>query len=154
MEDDSDLVEPNETLSGAAAEAVGGLAALLPRGSRRGKTIAIRAQGPDRRAAVAVPIEAFELFVRLLRELANGNAVTIMPVRAELTTQQAADLLGVSRPYLVKLLGDKRIPYRMVGTRRRIRSRDLMAFKRRDDAERKKVADDLAAEAQKLGLDY
>jgi excisionase family DNA binding protein len=148
-----DFTEPNEKLSAAAGEAARQLASLLPRSGRRGKTIAIRAQG-DHRAEVVVPMEAFALFVRLLGELANGNAVTVVPVHAELTTQQAADLLNVSRPYLVKLLDEKKIPFRMVGTRRRVAFRDLMAFKRLDDAERKKVADDLAAEAQKLGLDY
>jgi excisionase family DNA binding protein len=149
----ADFTEPNEKLSAAAAEAARGLASLLPSRGRRGKTISIRAQG-DHRAEVVVPMEAFELFVRLLGELANGNAVTVVPVNAELTTQQAADLLNVSRPYLVKLLDEKKIPFRMVGTRRRVAFRDLMAFKRVDDAARKQAADELAAEAQKLGLDY
>ena len=147
-----DFTEPNEKLSAVAGEAARGLASLLPSRGRRGKTVTIRAQA-DHRAEVVVPMEALELFVRLLGELANGNAVTVVPVHAELTTQQAADLLHVSRPYLVKLLDDKKIPHRMVGTRRRVAFHDLMAFKRRDDAERKRIADDLAAEAQKLGLD-
>jgi excisionase family DNA binding protein len=148
-----DFTEPNEKLSAAAGEAARRLAPLLPRRGRRGKMIAMRAEG-DKKAEVVVPIEALELFVRILSELANGNAVTVLPVHAELTTQQAADLLNVSRPHLVKLLEERKIPYRMVGTRRRVAFRDLLAFKNLDDAERKKIADELAAEAQKLGLDY
>jgi excisionase family DNA binding protein len=144
--------EPNEKLSATAAKAARGLASVIRRGAR-GKVVKLRAQG-DKQAEVTVPAEAFELFVSLLAELANGNAVTIVPVHAELTTQQAADLLNVSRPHLVKLLDEGHIPYRMVGTRRRVLFRDLMAYKQIDDAERKKLADELTAEAQKLGLDY
>jgi excisionase family DNA binding protein len=149
-----DFTEPNEKLSAAAGEAARRLAPLLPRRGRRGKSIEFRAEGDHKAEVVVVPIEAFELFVRILSELANGNAVTVLPVHAELTTQQAADLLNVSRPHLVKLLEEKKIPYRMVGTRRRVAFRDLLAFKNVDDAERKQIADELAAEAQKLGLDY
>ena len=107
-----------------------------------------------REARVSVPQEAFELFVRLLGEMAKGNAVTIVPVHAELTTQQTAELLNVSRPHLVKLLEDGRIPFRMVGTRRRVRFEDLVRFKQQDDPDREKVLDELTAEAQRLGLDY
>lgn len=148
-----EFTQPDDKLSAEAAEAAKVLAPLLPRRGRRGKAVMIRAEA-DKAAQVVVPAEAFELFVRLLGELANGNAVTIVPVHAELTTQQAADLLNVSRPHLVKLLGEGKIPYRTVGTRRRVAFRDLMNYKRLDDAERKKLADELTAEAQKLGLDY
>lgn len=72
----------------------------------------------------------------------------------EVTTQEAADLLKVSRPYVVQLLEEGRIPFRRVGTRRRIRFEDLMAFKNRDDAARRKTADALAKEAEELGLRY
>ena len=63
----------------------------------------MRAKG-DGSATVTVPVEAFELFVEVLTHLANGNGVTVMPVRAELTTQQVADLLNVSRPFVIQLL--------------------------------------------------
>ena len=82
----------------------------------------------------------------MLAESAGGNAVAVSPVEAELTTQQAADLLNVSRPYLVKLLDERRIPFRRVGNRRRILLADVMAFKHTDESERRAIAAELYAE--------
>ncbi len=103
---------------------------------------------------IVVPSVAFGLFVDILAELANGNAVTVAPVYAELTTQQAADLLNVSRPYLVKLLDEGEIPYRRVGNRRKVLLADLVDHKRRDEAARGQIADELTREAQDIGLNY
>jgi excisionase family DNA binding protein len=122
-------------------------------GKRSSVRIQVLDDGEDAEP-VAVPAAALRLLVHALTEMAQGNAVTLIPVHAELTTQQAADLLNVSRPYVVKLLDEGKIPCRTVGKYRRVRFDDLMAYKRKDDAARAKIADQLAAEAQELGMGY
>jgi len=105
-------------------------------------------------ASIKVPASALRLFLHLLTEMSQGNAVTLLPTHSELTTQQAADLLNVSRPYVVKLLEEGKIPCRTVGKYRRVRFDDLMAFKRKDDETRAKVMEQLTEDAQKLGMGY
>lgn len=120
-----------------------------------GKRSGIRLRlGDGDETPVVVPASAVRLFLHLLAEMSQGNAVTLIPTHAELTTQQAADLLNVSRPYVVKLLDEGKIPSRAVGKYRRVRFDDLMAYKRKDDEARAKVLDQLTAEAQELGMGY
>jgi excisionase family DNA binding protein len=106
------------------------------------------------RVSVNIPAEAFDGFLELLGQMANGNAVTIVPVHAELTTQEAADLINVSRPHLVSLLDDGKIPFHKVGTHRRVKAADLFVFKEKLDAASKAAADELTREAQDLDLGY
>lgn len=103
---------------------------------------------------LVLPRHALALLRDLLAELAQGNAVTIVPTHAELTTQQAADVLNVSRPHLVKLLEEGVIPFTRVGTHRRIRYQDLMAYQLQREAESREAMDALAAQAQELGMGY
>lgn len=101
---------------------------------------------------VQIPAAAFRLLVQILDQLGRGNAVMCVPVHAELTTQQAADLLNVSRPYVVKLLEEGAIPFSRTGTHRRVRLEDVMEYKRRRQAARREAMKELVRESEKLGL--
>lgn len=100
---------------------------------------------------VEVPREAMELFARILGSMAAGRAVTIVPADAELTTQQAAELLNVSRPHVIKLLDEGKIAFRMVGTHRRIRAESLREFQRNDDLRRRDALAELITLSQDVG---
>lgn len=104
--------------------------------------------------SISIPSEALHLLIEILAQMAQGNAVTLIPIHAELTTQEAADILNVSRPYLVNLLESGEIPYRKVGTRRRVRYQDLIDYKNKIDRERMQTLEDLAAQAQELNMGY
>jgi len=112
----------------------------------RGKLVGPK--GPE----VTIPGSVYALLRRIVHELGRGNAVTVVPVNAELTTQQAADLLNVSRPHVIKLLEERVIPFRKVGTHRRIRFDDLMAYRRQRTTARREALMEMARQARKQRL--
>jgi excisionase family DNA binding protein len=103
---------------------------------------------------VELPTSALRLLVDILSELAEGNAVKVVPIHAELTTQEAADMLNVSRPHLVKLLESGALAFHKTGKHRRIRFADLMVFKTEQDRASAQAMEALAKQAQELQLGY
>jgi excisionase family DNA binding protein len=148
-----ETVTPSEDDARIAQESSRRLAKLVA--TRRKKPLKVRIE-PDggTEETVSIPASAFRLLADILTEMARGNAVTLIPIHAELTTQQAADLINVSRPFLVEQLEKGIIPYRKVGTHRRILFKDLMQYKQMIDAKRLKALEELSALDQKLGLGY
>jgi excisionase family DNA binding protein len=106
----------------------------------------------DNSNSIHVPFAAGKLFATMLEKMAEGNDMLLIPMDTELTTQEAADILNVSRPYLIRLLDKKYISYSKVGTRRKIKSQDVLAYKAKTDAASRKAFDELTQEAQELGL--
>jgi excisionase family DNA binding protein len=122
--------------------------------ARRGRPLTLRVRDHGKEETIELPAGAVKLLQAILEDMASGRAVTIVPQNAELTTQQAAVVLNVSRPFLIQLLEEKKLPFRLVGTHRRVRFEDVLRYKENIDTERRKVLDQLAAEAQDLKMGY
>jgi excisionase family DNA binding protein len=104
--------------------------------------------------SVTLPQSLAAAFLEVLTEVAQGHSVSVGFEEEELTTSEAAELLGVSRPHLVKLLEEGEIPFRKVGTHRRVRREDVLEYKRRQREEAEEAMQNLADQAQELGLGY
>ena len=150
-----DIELPDEQDVAQAEEAAARLTDFLRACPMSSARLRLVGEGDGRDSTeVAIPAAVIPILVDALAATADGNAVNVVPVQAEFTTQQAADLLNVSRPYLVKLLDDERIPCRRVGNRRKILLSHLLEYKRRDEAHRQEIADRLTEEAERIGLEY
>lgn len=101
---------------------------------------------------ITIPANIFRTIIDMLVEMGNGNAVAVVPVSAELTTQQAADLLNVSRPHLVKLLQEELLPHRMVGTHRKLLARDVLNYRERTVQQRRLALAKMVQMDEELGL--
>lgn len=129
------------------------LAKTASRTLARAKDQAVKITLPDG-SDLELPKSMTEFLVRILTELSNGNMVDIVPIHAELTTQEAANHLNVSRPFLIKLLEQKKIRFHKVGSHRRIKFEDLREFMAQHEAQREAKMAEMAVISQKLGLGY
>jgi excisionase family DNA binding protein len=118
----------------------------------KAKEIKLRIQDSDEE--IAIPLKALKLLKLILSNMAQGKSIALMPTDAEVTTQQAAEILNVSRPHVIKLLEKGDIHYKKVGSHRRILLQDVLAYESKLKVERRKNLDYLAKEAQKLNLGY
>lgn len=143
-------IAPSERDVRLARESSSELSRLMERGG--GLKVTISA-GADE-AEVAIPEIVFRLLKAILAELGQGHAVALSLIDQEVSTQKAADLLNVSRPYLIKLLESGKIPFRKVGTHRRVRLAELLDYKARMDAEAERAYAELVQQAQELGMGY
>ena len=103
---------------------------------------------------VTIPSSALKLLIEVLTQLGQGNSVNITPIHAELTTQEAADMLNMSRPTLIKLLDSDQIPHFRKGNRRKVAFVDVVSFRTNLDKQRLSALDELSALDQELGLGY
>lgn len=101
---------------------------------------------------VVVPKAVVGLLSRILANLADGEGVALVPVDRELSTQKAADMLNVSRPFLIGLLDEGKIDFRMVGTHRRVKTASLLRYLSQDEIERRAAADELSRMTKELGF--
>lgn len=143
-------VTPDDHAAAEASQALSQIQAYLR--THQDSSATVRLVDEDSDVQLVVPRGAVELLARILAHMANGHGVSVVPAHAELTTQQAADLLNVSRPFLIGLLEAGEIEFRKVGTHRRVLAGSLMAYKQRDDARRRGAADELAVLAQDMDL--
>ena len=121
--------------------------------ARRGKG-EVKLKIAGQAEALALPPSVVEMLQYILNETAHGNPVTLLSLESELSTQQAADILNVSRPYFVKLLNEKKLPYRKVGSHRRVLLKDVLGYKEQSDKVRRQALRELVEEAQELNMGY
>jgi|HubBroStandDraft_3_1064219.scaffolds.fasta_scaffold68709_2 excisionase family DNA binding protein len=126
----------------------------LSRYARQPQPLTLRFKDGDEEAVIELPVGAVASLLDILEAMAAGRGVTVVQDTAELSTVRAAEILNVSRPYLIKLVEDGALPHRKVGTHRRLRLEDVMAFKAAIDRERTAVLDQLARAAQEQEMGY
>ncbi|MDE0033243.1 MAG: excisionase family DNA-binding protein [Deltaproteobacteria bacterium] len=127
---------------------------VLAHYARRQRPLTLRVRDHRQEKPIELPAGAVKLLLGVLEAMADGRGVTVIPEGAELTTVQAAEVLNVSRPFLIKLLEENAIPHRKVGKHRRVRMEDVIAYKEAIDREREQVLDQLTRDAQEQGLGY
>ncbi len=127
---------------------------LLAALEKPGAPLSLRVVDDTQEAPIELPAGAVALLIEILDAMAAGRGVTIIPENAELTTAEAAEVLNVSRPFLIGLLEQGQIKFRKVGSHRRIRMEDVMDYKEKVDTERDGILAELVADAEDQDMGY
>ena len=143
---------PTQKEQRIAQENVKILGQIAGKHKKSSKAIEIEVSGEKEH--VKIPVSAFKFLNTILEHMAQGKAVSIIPSGAEITTQQAAEMLNVSRPHVVKLLEEGELPFHKVGTHRRIKLKDLQKYRVSMEKEREEALTELAKQAQELDMGY
>ncbi|MEH1874701.1 helix-turn-helix domain-containing protein [Nostoc sp.] len=140
------LPTDSSVITEGEAEAIKQLESILNQENSQLKLVAANDE------KMTIPDSVRRVLRQVVQAMALGKNVSIVTYNPELTTQQAADLLNVSRPYLIKLLEQGELPYILVGTHRRMKFEDLIKYKQERDTKRRQLLDELIAESQELGF--
>ncbi len=120
--------------------------------SSKAKAVKIKVQESEE--IIIIPKKALTLLSAIIQIMAEGKTISVIPSNSEISTQQAAEMLNVSRPHLIKLLERKIIPFKKVGSHRRVLLKDIMDYKKQLAKERETQLEFLANQAQSLNLGY
>lgn len=142
------IYAPKPSDSELAKETSRSLASALANGLEQPFTVVDRGTGKE----VSLPDAAVQAILKVLHEMGQGNVVSVTSIHAEISTQEAADLLNVSRTYLVKLVDENEIPSRKVGAQRRLMLTDVLAYKQEMYAKQLKGMQELVELSEELGL--
>ncbi|MEX2379224.1 MAG: helix-turn-helix domain-containing protein [Vicingaceae bacterium] len=148
MQSDSEIKKPTKLERKQAMESYDALAATIEKLKNKNPEIEIEESG-DR---LRIPLKALKLLAEVLKETAKGNPISIVPQATEITTQKAAEILGCSRPHLIKLLEDGAIEYTKVGKHRRLKFEDVLKYKEQSKAKQKQHLIDLMVADEESGL--
>ena len=147
----NEAITPNDQDTRIARASSEALAPLLAENAASEAHIRFCTEG-QQGVEITLPHSAVRILFSALQEMAKGHSVTLLPVDTELTTNQAAELMRVSRPSLIKMLDERKLPYRKIGAHRRVRYEDVLRYLETERARRKEIMEELVAETESLGL--
>ncbi|OEK08730.1 excisionase [Flavivirga aquatica] len=148
MEFNNDIKKPSKKEQIAAMESYNALTATLEKLHSENPEIEIE----ETAEKIKIPLKALKLLVKILKATSQGTPISVVPIATEMTTQAAAELLGCSRPHLVKLLEDGLIPFTLVGRHRRIKFEDVMNYKKEIKLKQEQFLIDMMKSDEELGL--
>lgn len=143
-----DIKKPSKEEQIAAMESYDALVASLEKLHSKNPEIEIE----ETEEKIRIPLSALKLLAKILKEISQGKPISIVPVATEMTTQAAAELLGCSRPHVVKLLEEGKIEYTKVGKHRRIKYEDVLNYKKKIKSKQKRLIREIMELDEETGL--